>query len=265
MKILVCFKITADLDQLSQKDYIADTSMRIDTSFVKNMINCFDESGLEFGLRLSQEAESLNLYNEKSALTVGGDKTEIYLKTLNALKYDNAIRIDCDADITFNPKFTGEAIAEYVNKNKQDIIIMGCQAPEGNNFSTPQIVSNILNIPMVANVTDLHLVGENSVKATVESGGNVYEYTVKTPAIFVMGNAEVSKLQVPTLKDRMSFGKRDIKYFELNNCEYGENQSTLVSLEPIKRKRSGKIVSLQGKEAIKELYCEYLKERLDNI
>lgn len=66
MNLLVCFKVIADLDQMTSKDYMIDGQMNIDVSFVKTMINCFDESGLEFGLRLSDEAEGLNLHIKKA-------------------------------------------------------------------------------------------------------------------------------------------------------------------------------------------------------
>lgn len=262
MKILVCFKITADLEQLSQNDYIVDNNFNIDTSFVKNMINCFDESDLEFGLRLSEEAESLNLHNEKSALTVGDEKSELYLKTLNALKYDHSVRICCNKDIRFDPEYTGNVIAEYVKNFKQDIIIMGCQAPLGNNFATPQIVSHNLGIPLIANVIDVHIVDENSIITTIEAEGSTYEYVVKTPIIISMGNAEISKLRVPTLKDRMSFGKRNIEYFNVTDIKHNNNK---VSLEPIIRKRKGDKINIGGTQAVSELYNRYLKERLDNI
>lgn len=93
MKLLVCFKIIPDLDQMSAKDYEADVRMQVNTSYVRTMWNCFDESGLEFGLRLSDEAEGLNLHLEKTAFTVAGEQAELYLKTLNSLKYDETVRI----------------------------------------------------------------------------------------------------------------------------------------------------------------------------
>ena len=53
----------------------------------------FDESGAwKFGLRLSDEAEGLNLHLEKTAFTVAGEQAELYLKTLNSLKYDETVR-----------------------------------------------------------------------------------------------------------------------------------------------------------------------------
>ena len=158
MKLLVCFKIIPDLDQMSAKDYEADVRMQVNTSYVRTMWNCFDESGLEFGLRLSDEAEGLNLHLEKTALTVAGEQAELYLKTLNSLKYDETVRIDDKGlDIRFVPEAIAQEIALYVKEHPQDYIIMGRQAAPGNNGLTPYFTASALGMRLVPDVVDIHL------------------------------------------------------------------------------------------------------------
>ncbi|MDD3404251.1 MAG: electron transfer flavoprotein subunit beta/FixA family protein [Hespellia sp.] len=265
MKLLVCFKIVADLDQLTPKDYVVEEKINIDTSFVKTTINCFDESGLEFGLRLSDEAEGLNLHIEKSALTIGNSQTELYLKSLNALCYDHTIRIDSgDYDIRFKPDAVGKAIVDYAEKNQQDLIIMGRQSSEGNNFSTPQVVAEQLGTGFIPNVVDIHMMDEHRLKITTDNNGNIYEQTVKTPVVVSVGNAVISKLRVPTLRDRMKYGSKEIEQFPLR-LEDKSLAGKVRSLEYVDKSRSGQVIEQKGSEAVHVLYEDYLKRRLDNI
>lgn len=209
MKLLVCFKIIPDLDQMSAKDYEADVRMQVNTSYVRTMWNCFDESGLEFGLRLSDEAEGLNLHLEKTAFTVAGEQAELYLKTLNSLKYDETVRIDDKGlDIRFVPEAIAQEIALYVKEHPQDYIIMGRQASPGNNGLTPYFTASALGMRLVPDVVDIHLLEGGRLRAVTEEGGALYEQIVDRPAVFSIGNAVISKLRVPSLKDRIQYGKK---------------------------------------------------------
>lgn len=257
MKILVCFKIIPDLDQMSPKDYIPDEKMDIDTSFVRTMWNCFDESGLEFGLRLSDEAESLNLYLEKTALTVAEEQAELYLKTLKALRYTQTVRLAGKGkDIRFCPCGVGEKIAGYVKEFPQDFVIMGRQASPGNNGLTSQYTAEALGVPLIANIVDLHLLSDHEVLAVTEEEGSLYEQTITSPAVLSIGNAVISKLRVPTLRDRMKYGKEPVRV--VDGTEYQRRkQSGLRFLDYISRERNGEILEAEGAGAAEELIRRY--------
>lgn len=260
MKILVCFKVIPDLDQMTAKDYMADEKGQVDTSFVRTMWNCFDESGLEFGLRLSDEAEGLNLHLEKTALTVAGEQAELYLKTLNALKYDKTVRIDNEGqDIRFMPEGIAQEIAAYVKEHPKDYIIMGQEAAPGNNGLTPYYTAAALQIPLISNVVDLHLLEDGRLWAVTEAGGSLYGQRVETSAVLGIGNAVISKLRVPTLKDRMQYGKRDTEVTKAKVLnKYGGLSPAILTY--INRERKGEIIKTAGPEAAKEL-GKWIEER----
>ncbi len=215
--------------------------MNIDTSFVKRSLNCFDESGLEYGLRLSDSSEGLNLFIEKTAFTVGDQVSELYLKTLAGLKYDKLIRVD-DKNLKskFDYKEVGNEIIKYLTENNQDLILMGRQAPEGNNFSTPQYVAEKLNLPLISNVVDIKLNDETSVIVTTEFNSELFEQIINLPAVLTIGNAVISKLRTPTLKDRMLYGKKEILTKEILNTN--QKNTKLIKLEYKNRQRAGKIM-----------------------
>lgn len=253
MKFLVCFKIIPDLDQMSSDDYAADERMHVDTSYVRTMWNCFDESALEFGLRLSDEAESLNLHLKKTALTVGGEQAELYLKTLNGLKYDETVRIDDKSqDIRFMPEKIAQEIAAYVKEYPKDYILMGRQAAPGNNGLTPYYTAAALDMSLISNVVDIHVTENGTLLAVTEEEGNLYSQIVEESAVLSIGNAVISKLRVPTLKDRMHHGKREIKVEE-PKTPVSSTGICPVSLSYINRERKGERIRAKGTEAAEEL------------
>ena len=82
MKILGCFKVVPDLDLVAEEDWELEGQLHVDTSYVKPIWNCFDESALEMMLKLSDLSGSFNIVFELSALTIGKEKDESFLKTL---------------------------------------------------------------------------------------------------------------------------------------------------------------------------------------
>lgn len=140
MKILGCFKVVPDLDLIVEEDWNKKNQSYVDTGYAKLVWNCFDEGALEMMLRLSDLSEGLNVVYKLSALTIGRQKTEGFLKTLYALGFSEGARIcvETEEDILFSPEMVSEGIANYVKKVEgQDVIITGIQSSDGSNKKTP--------------------------------------------------------------------------------------------------------------------------------
>ncbi|MDR1018364.1 MAG: electron transfer flavoprotein subunit beta/FixA family protein, partial [Lachnospiraceae bacterium] len=60
LKILGCFKIVNDLDQVLEEEWQQTSYKLPDLSYVKSSFNSQDESGLELMLRFSEKSENLN-------------------------------------------------------------------------------------------------------------------------------------------------------------------------------------------------------------
>mgnify|MGYP004531527751 FL=1 len=73
MRILNCFHTIADLDLLSEDDWISDSqSGCIDTCYLKQILNCYDESALELSCRLRDACTASEISCECTAVTVAG-------------------------------------------------------------------------------------------------------------------------------------------------------------------------------------------------
>jgi electron transfer flavoprotein beta subunit len=272
MKILVCFKVVPDLDLVPDEDWIADSNLKVDVSFVKSILNCFDESALEMALRLSDYSAGVNFLN-LTALTIGDRRLDTYLKTLYALRFDKAVRIENNEDVRFLPEVIAGVISQYVKKiNNQDVIILGSQSGEGDNAKTPLLVAEMLEWPCISQVINIEPDSEESLKITSLADAGIMTQIIKAPCVLSVGNAPISYMRVPTLKDRMKYGKTpietiDIKDFNMQSfLNKFSNDYELIGLEKINNKRE--CIIIQGAtpyEKARILYDSYLKERLERL
>lgn len=273
MKMMVCFKAVPDLEMLSEEDWAADSDLKVDLSFVRNILNCFDESALEMALKLSDVSEGFDVLLNLTAFTIGDQKSDTYLKTLYALRFKKAVRIESNEDLRFFPDVTATVISQYVREiNHQDVIVLGRQSGEGDNGKTPLLVAEMLEWPCITQVIRIEPDTEGSLKVTNMVDGGTLTQTITTHCVLSVGNAPNSYLRVPTLKDKMKYGKTpievlDIQQFNiqalLDDCRHG---CELKGLEKISHKRQGIIIEGETpREKARILYDSYLKERLEKL
>lgn len=270
IKILGSFKIVPDLDLLAEEDWVADDKNRVDTSYVKTMWNCFDESALEMMLKLSDTSESFGVEYQLDAVTVGGERCDSYLKTLYALGFDQAVRIECQEQLQFWPELTAGLITEYVSQiGGQNVIVMGRQSADGDNGKTPLLTAEQLGWPCITQVIGIESVDDQHLKITSMVDGGVLNQVVKVPFVLSVGDAPCAYLRVPTLKDRMQKGKRAIDVYTMSELGVDssfrdlEPAALLKRLESVHNERAGLIIegdTVQEKASL--LYQNYLKGRL---
>lgn len=268
MNILGCFKVVPDLDLVVEEDWDTKGSLHVDTGYAKPVWNCFDEGALEMMLRLSDLSESLNVVYKLSALTIGRQKTEGFLKTLYALGFSEGARICVEEEdrLLFSPEMVSEGIANYVKKvEKQDVVITGIQSSDGSNKKTPYLLAEKLGWPCLTRVTGIEPVDEHTLKVTSQVQGGYMVREVKTPCVLAVGNAPCAYLRIPTLKDKMKLGKRPVTQLMPEDMGMDEAGGSvrLTALHPVERKRD--TVVIEGdtpQEKARRLYEEYLKERL---
>ncbi|MTI54867.1 MAG: electron transfer flavoprotein subunit beta/FixA family protein [Geosporobacter ferrireducens] len=272
MNIIVCFKVVPDLDMLSYSDWVVDNHYKIDTSFVKNMINPYDESALELILKFKDLVQNEKIALALTALTIGDSRSNRVLKNLFALKYDKAVRVDCEADIRFNVPFITEIIARYLENNeKQQIIVLGSQSGEGDNGRTPFLLAERLGIPCVSGVVNIEPTGEEDyLKITSDTEDVIMEQVLRTPLILAVGNVQNSYMRVPTLKEKMASKDKEVEtiYLEDLGIEKAsietENDLELVDLYYEKEERVCHFITgHSAADKAQVLFKKYLKEKLN--
>ena len=147
MRVLVAFKVTPDLEALRDADWAAATERGVETRYVRRILNCFDESALELVLRAADGLAGMEL----GAVSIGGREVEPYVKTLRALGYERATRIDPGAaqtehgasqtehgahdtatDLDFAPGVVASLIARYARDiDRSDLVVLGSTSGPG--------------------------------------------------------------------------------------------------------------------------------------
>jgi electron transfer flavoprotein alpha/beta subunit len=208
MNILVCCKIIPDLDRLSDLDWVIPDHGRIDTAFVRNMINPYDESALELALRLAGQGEGLGL----SALTLGGAEADPFLKSLLALRFDPVVRIETRSDWRFCPEGIAAMIGAYVlDERPQDVLLLGRQAGEGDHGKTPLLVAELLGWPCITEVEGIEAAPGGRLRVTSAADDGTLVQVVRPPLVLAVGNVAGTVLRVPTLKSRMETSRRRVE------------------------------------------------------
>lgn len=263
MRLLVAFKICPDLELLREDDIILTEEMGIDTHFLPNIINCYDESALELALRLRDKTEKYPI--ELSAFTVGDERTELTLKGLRALGFAHTVRAkDEEKNTNFTPEIVAETMTAYIRQNPQDCILIGKEAPVGNHGVMAQLVAEKTGCPLIGPVVDLLSANQNDVTVLVSNEGNIQKQTVKVPCVLEIGNAVISKLRVATLRERMKVSKSESEYVTLSFPE-DTYMARPMELNPIIAKRAGYQSQKYGDEAIEEILDNGLQKVLEQI
>lgn len=268
IRLLVCFKVVPDLEMLADEDWqVFDNT--IDTSFVKREINCFDESALEIALKLSDQAGDADPNIHLTGLSIGGEHIDPFLKKLLALRYDQVVRIDYEEDLRFAPDIVASMINAYVDREPQDVLLLGRQSSVGDNAQTPLILAEMLGWPCISQVTAVELETDSLLRVKNQVDDGVVEQVIQPPCVLSIGNAQSTTMRVPTLKDKMKYGKRPLTvmtFEELGLAQHPEQDKrnmALMNLENVDHQREAvKITEGTPEEKALKLFDLYLKERL---
>ncbi|MCX6362966.1 MAG: electron transfer flavoprotein subunit beta/FixA family protein, partial [Actinobacteria bacterium] len=275
LRILVSFKVTPDFEALREADWLAGASHGaahgsahgVETRYVRRVLNCFDESALEMALRLSDARAERGAATGLGALSVGGRETEPYLKTLLALGYERAARVEPEAALDFAPAVVASLIASYVQRvDRSDLVMLGCRAGPGDSGTVPFLVAEALGWPCLTQVLEVEPLPDDRVRVACLVDDGLLRATIRLPCVLAVGNALVSQLRVPTLTDRLA--RKHARVDVLSGADLGvdiggelrRETCVLTGLEAIDRARRGVIVGgATPREQAQALFDSHLR------
>jgi electron transfer flavoprotein beta subunit len=282
MKIAVCFKIIADYDRLSPKDWEWDEHHVVDTRFVRCIFNCFEESALEMALKLSRPLDKTSDTAEVTALTIDEGQADLFLKHLMAVGYDHVVRVcpDKKCDLRFSPLSISHLISAYMDQNEHQLVIFGMQGGEGGNGQTGFLVAEQLGWPCIREVTDvIKTESPDFLKVTSRIDGASLLQIIKLPMVLIIGHSKDSPyLRIPNLKQKLEAKKKQVTLLTEHDLKsdnkvgldktglnkvWLETDKTLIDLH--RPKTNPSCLFLEGqtvRDQARQLYHQYLKERL---
>jgi len=260
IKILVCFKITHEVEHLAPKELKAICEGTEDLEYIPKIIGSFDEAALEAALRLRDMAIEQGVEINLTALTIGKYESR-FLIDIYSIKYDKVVHLPYNDDVSFCPERVAGAIYDYVSATGSfDIIITGQQASVGENAQTPYIVAERLGLPCISNVSAIELSGEK-IKVTFKTNNGYGTALIKAPAIYAMGNAVHPYLRVSTLRDKRTSASKKITQFCASDFSPRMGEAKLLKL--FFQEVEKKCTFIQGnttQEKIRILWEQYIKE-----
>ena len=202
MNILVCFKVSPDLEKLSPEDWTAGPGLQVDLRFAPTELGCYDESALSFGLKLAEEARGENEKVKLAAVTLDRRNPGRWMKTLYALGYDECIFQPFEGGM-FSPETTADALCAVAEELKADIILTGERSSPGGSSFTAPLLAEKLGRPCCGGVSALSY-HSGTLKAEAISGDSAVTRVLPPLVVISVGNAPSTRLKVPTLRAKMA-------------------------------------------------------------
>jgi len=245
----------------------------VETRYVRRVLNCFDESALEMALRLSEARAERGVATDLGALSVGGGETEPYLKTLLALGYERAARVEPEAALDFAPAVTAALIASYVRRvDHSDLLLLGSQSGPGDSGTVPFLAAETLGWPCLTEVIEVEALTAGRLRVACMADDGLLRLTLRPPCVLAVGNAVVSRLRVPTLKDRLARRNQRSDVFQATDlgvdiaAELDRGACGLVGFEAIQRARQAAVIGGETPhEKAQVLFDSHLKSILEKL
>lgn len=216
MDVLVAFKMVPDLD-LVVGEMVTGEENRVETSYLRPVVNPYDEGALELALGLRDQAEAAGEALTLTAVSAGDNVADRILKTLLALRFARAVRLAATPDEAASPDRVARRIADFAGSGGFDLLMLGSQSSDGGSGLVPALVAEALGWPCVAGVVGLRPDGDGGLELSRRYAGGRLVSRLRPPAVLVIADVVANCLRVPTLKDRMTHGKRPVEVIERAN------------------------------------------------
>lgn len=269
LRILVCFKVTPEYEALRDADWVAGPGDAVRSRYVRRVLNCFDESALELALRLREALEARGARAETGALSVGGREAEPFFATLFALGYERAARIEAGTGLDFRPEATAALLAAYARRiDGSDLLLLGCRCGPADSGTVPFLVAEELGWPCVTQVTEIEAQTDGRLRVTCATADSVLRLSVAPPCVLAVGNALVSHLRVPTLRERLARRDRSPEVLTPADVDVDldgvlhDSPATLEGLERVERRRAGIVVRGETPQQLARAVLEALPDDL---
>lgn len=249
MHILVCFRPEPNMELLPASAW-QENQIPKELIYLKPGWNCFEESALALALALRKASgDAVTL----SALTVGSGPWSSFAQTLYALGFSEVLAVEGE-NPSFHPHYTAQAVAAVAEKLGCDAVMLGQQSGLGGSGSVPLLTAENLHWPCVTGVTNL---AWEEGAATVTSSSELGTLVQRCPdkCVLCVANAVLTALPVPTLRDKLSLGRKPVTKIPPDELGLSEISPafTLRGLTPIRHDRTGEILSGDPAELARQL------------
>ena len=199
MKIIVPIKRVVDYNVKVRP--LGDQS-DVDLNNVKMAMNPFCEIAIEEAVQLKESGTA----SEVIAVTVGKSDSQEQLRTALALGADRAILIESDS--LLEPLGIAKALANVIEAEAPQLVILGKQAIDGDNNQTGQMLAALLNYSQATFASEVVIDGD-SASVTREIDGGLQTIKVSLPAI-ITTDLRLNEPRYASLPNIMKAKKKEL-------------------------------------------------------
>ena len=285
MNILTVFNIIPDLDLISEAEWASDiVDTRLDFPGVKTVPEAQDESAAELALRFrdaaaaasadsvaaasagshaSAAAAAIDSEVRLTAVTFGNAVADKALRTLTALGYQSADRIDTDRPGPDNEESHAALLAEYCRKRGPfDLILAGTQSSVSGFSQLPLLLAEALQFPCITEVTGFSAGAEGRIRIEHQTDTGILSEDLPTPLLLTIGDVPDTCLRIPTLRQRKASGSNPPSVISASEFseELKENGIRLQSVSAIDQSRAARRMKGDPDEIAEQIIREYFRE-----
>jgi electron transfer flavoprotein beta subunit len=225
----------------------------IDESGIKWIVSPYDEYALEEALQLT-EAKG----GEVTVLTYGPDHAEAPLRDCLARGAHQAVHV-VDGEETLGDSLTiAKVLAAALKDRQYDLVLCGFKGVGTDCGQVGQMLAELLDLPHVANVTELE-VGDGSLAAVRDVEGGKEKVESPLPALLTCQKG-LNEPRYAALKGIMAAKKKPIDKVEVADLGFDEGSGALYSMEKLElppEKSAGTII--QGEDDAAAAAAELVK------
>ena len=236
MKIIVPIKRVVDYNVKVRP--LGDQS-DVDLNNVKMAMNPFCEIAIEEAVRLKESGTA----SEVIAVTVGKSDSQEQLRTALALGADRAVLIESDS--LLEPLGIAKALANVIETEAPQLVILGKQAIDGDNNQPGQMLAALFNYSQATFASEVVIDGD-SASVTREIDGGLQTIKVSLPAI-ITTDLRLNEPRYASLPNIMKAKKKELDIKPVSEMDIDTSpRMELLSVElPPTRQEGIKVESVE--------------------
>jgi electron transfer flavoprotein beta subunit len=258
VNIAVCVK---EVPSATSAKRIDPSTNRLDRSG-DSELNPFDVHGLEEAIKLREAGHDVG---EIVALCMGREQAQRPLQKALALGADRAVLVTDEALAGSDITGTAYALAQALEKQNADLVILGQQAADADCYVMAAAVADHMRRPLVTQVAELSLEGSTlRAKRQTEHGYDVIEAPL--PAVVSVSDA-INTPRLPSIKAIMGAKKKPTDVVSAADAGIDSSRvgaagakSVVASVSPPPAKDSGQRIEDAGGDSATAI-VQFLSER----
>lgn len=229
----------------------------------ENTLNPFDTHALEAAMQIREGGSDVK---EIIAVTMGPEGAYRALHKAVALGADRSVHLTDSALENSDVCATGYALAQVLNKESPDLVLLGQQSDDGECYTIGAVVADHLQMPSLTQVIKIDVQdGKLRCERQAEYGYDTVD--VELPAVISVGDA-INEPRYPSLKAIMGAKKKPLDKLSASDAgieaeRVGDQgkRTEVLAVNPPPQKEAGEIIEDEDTNETVERVVAWLEER----